>query len=98
MVRIRLLRIGKKKRPFYRIVVTDSRKKRDGEVCDIIGFYDPLKKEGFDLKLDKYEEWIRKGAQTTSRVKALVKLYKKLKKEDEATPAETINKDSKGGE
>ncbi len=97
MVRIRLFRIGKRKRPFYRIVVTDSRKKRDGEVCDIIGFYDPIKKQSFNLKLDKYEEWVRKGAQTTSRVKALVKLYKKLKK-DEAPLAETINKDSKGGE
>ena len=93
MVKIRLLRIGKNKRPFYRIVVTDSKRKRDGKVCDIIGFYDPLKKEGFKLDLEKYEEWIKKGAQTTERVRSLFKLYKKL---NEATLTQTKNE--KGGE
>lgn len=95
MVRIRLLRVGKNKRPFYRIVVSDSRNKRDGEICDILGFYDPLKKEGFKVDLERCEEWLRRGAQPTSRALALIKLYRKLK-EQEAAPANQNNK--KGGE
>ena len=72
MVRIRLSRRGKKKRPFYRIVVTDIRTKRDGAPIDQIGTYDPLSKS---LKIDKEKaaEWIKKGAKPTETVLTLLK-------------------------
>ena len=72
MVRIRLSRRGKKKRPFYRIVVTDIRTKRDGAPIEQIGTYDPLSKA---LKLDKEkaEAWIKKGAKPTETVLSLLK-------------------------
>ncbi len=72
MVRIRLSRRGKKKRPFYRIVVTDIRTKRDGSPIDQVGTYDPISKA---LKLDKEkaEAWIKKGAKPTETVLSLLK-------------------------
>ena len=72
MVRIRLSRRGKKKRPFYRIVVTDIRTKRDGAPIDQIGTYDPITKS---LKIDKEkaESWIKKGAKPTETVISLLK-------------------------
>ncbi len=72
MVRIRLSRRGKKKAPFYRIVVTDKRTKRDGLPIEEIGTYNPKTKE---LKLDKTkaEEWIKKGAKPTETVLTLLK-------------------------
>ena len=72
MVRIRLSRRGKKKRPFYRIVVTDIRTKRDGAPIDQIGTYDPITKS---LKIDKEkaESWIKKGAKPTETVLSLLK-------------------------
>ncbi len=77
MVKIRLQRTGKRNRPSYRIVVTDSRNPRDGKVLDIIGYYDPLKDGNFRVDLEKLEEWISRGAQMTPRVKSIVKLSKK---------------------
>lgn len=72
MVRIRLSRKGRKKSPFYRIVVTDIRKKRDGAPIEEIGTYNPRTKE---LKLDKSkaQEWINKGAIPTDTVGVLIK-------------------------
>ena len=72
MVRIRLSRRGKKKRPFYRIVVTDIRTKRDGSPIEQIGTYDPVSKS---LKIDKEkaESWIKKGAKPTQTVLSLLK-------------------------
>lgn len=73
MVRIRLKRLGRKKRPFYRIVVTDQKNRRDGKpVCEL-GFYDPIRKQ---LKFDKAaaEAWIGKGAQPSTTVLRLMEL------------------------
>ncbi len=72
MVRIRLSRRGKKKRPFYRIVITDIRTKRDGAPIEQIGTYDPISKS---LKIDKEkaESWIKKGAKPTETVLSLLK-------------------------
>ncbi len=74
MLAIRLRRGGAKKKPFYRIVVLDSRKKRDGKVLDILGHYDP-KLETPDIKIDaeKYKAWMGKGAQPSDTVKNLAK-------------------------
>jgi len=76
MVKIRLQRTGKRNRPHYRLVVTDSRRPRDGYVLEVVGHYDPLRKE-LAVKLDRVEEWLKKGAQLTPRAQSLVKLAKK---------------------
>jgi len=72
-VRIRLSRGGAKKRPFYRIVVADSRRSRDGKFIDQVGTYNPmLTKDNPDrvkIDLDKAKQWIDKGAQPSDRVK-----------------------------
>ena len=72
MVRIRLSRRGKKNRPFYRIVVTDKRTKRDGAPIEEIGTYDPLSKKLL-INKDKAQEWIKKGAKPTDTVLSLLK-------------------------
>ena len=74
MVKIRLKRMGMKKEPFYRIVVTDSRNARDGRFIEEIGYYNPLT-EPATVKVDaeKAKKWIANGAQPTDTVKALFK-------------------------
>ncbi|MBE6726934.1 MAG: 30S ribosomal protein S16 [Ruminococcaceae bacterium] len=74
MVKIRLRRLGKKKAPFYRIVVADSRYPRDGRFIEELGFYDPMKNP-VEIKVDadKTKEWLGKGAQPTETVKSLLK-------------------------
>jgi small subunit ribosomal protein S16 len=74
MVKIRLARHGAKKRPFYRIVVADSRSPRDGRFIDQVGFYDPTKNPAvIQLKKEKIEEWLQHGAQPTETVAQLIK-------------------------
>ena len=77
-VSIRLRREGAKNRPYYKIVVTDSRSPRDGKFIEIIGTYDP-KKTGHNstLKLDRAEFWISRGAQPSDTVRSLMKKNKK---------------------
>lgn len=74
MVKIRLKRVGAKKNPFYHIVVADSRSARDGKIIEKIGTYDPMKNPA-EIVLDKEKanDWIKKGAQPTDTVKALIK-------------------------
>jgi small subunit ribosomal protein S16 len=74
MTVIRLTRMGKKKRPFYRIVVTDSRKRRDGGWIESIGYHDPMQEEKV-VKVDKerYDYWLGVGAKPSDTVKRLVK-------------------------
>lgn len=77
MVRIRLQRHGRKGDPVYRIVVADSRWKRDGKVIQVLGYYNPKKEMDFRVDLNAYNDWLKKGAQPTERVKAIVKLQMK---------------------
>ena len=74
MVKIRLLRMGAKKNPYYRIVVADSRSPRDGRCIEEIGSYDPLA-EGVQIKVnaERAKYWIDNGAQPTDTVRALLK-------------------------
>jgi len=78
MLKIRLRRIGAKKAPFYRIVVAESRFARDGRFVEEIGTYNPLT-EPVTVELDvaKAEDWMKKGAQPTDKVKALIEAAKK---------------------
>ncbi len=73
MVKIRLQREGKKKSPFYHIVVADSKSPRDGRIIEQIGTYDPMTNP-VTVVLDKakVEDWMKKGAQPTDTVKALI--------------------------
>lgn len=76
MVTIRLSRGGAKKRPFYQIVVADSRSPRDGRFIECVGFFNPLatgKAERLRLDLDRVNAWVEKGASLSDRVSALVK-------------------------
>ena len=74
MVKIRLQREGKKKAPFYHIVVADSKSPRDGKIIEKIGSYDPMTKPStIVLDKEKLEQWIKNGAQPTDTVKSLIK-------------------------
>ena len=75
MVKIRLRRMGAKKRPFYRVVVADSRYPRDGRFVEEIGYYDPTKNPSV-IKIDaeKAKGWLSKGAQPTDTVKSILKI------------------------
>ena len=76
-VKIRLSRIGTTNRPFYRIIATDSRSKRDGAALANIGTYDPLKGSVVAFYEDIYQEWIGKGAIATDSAKNIYRLFKK---------------------
>ena len=77
MLSIRLSRIGKKKKPFYRVVVIERTRPRDGRFVEIVGTYDPLKKPA-ELKLDadRIKHWIGKGAQPSDTVRSFLRREK----------------------
>jgi small subunit ribosomal protein S16 len=77
-VSIRLRREGALNRPYYKVVVADSRDPRDGKFIEIIGTYDP-KKPGHNstLKLDRVEHWLARGAQPSDTVRSLIKKNRK---------------------
>jgi small subunit ribosomal protein S16 len=85
-VSIRLRREGALNRPYYKVVVADSRSPRDGKFIEIIGTYDP-KKTGHNstLKMDRIEHWMSKGAQPSDTVRSLIK---KNRKQAASAPAE----------
>ncbi len=75
MVTIRLSRGGAKKRPYYNVVVADSRSRRDGRCIERVGFFNPLargQEEKLRLNLERIEYWIGQGAQTSDRVASLI--------------------------
>ena len=87
-VKIRLRRMGAKKRPFYRIVVADSRSPRDGRCIEEIGYYNPVS-EPVEIKIDdeKAVKWLKNGAQPTDTVKDLFKKHGVNEKFEEAKKA-----------
>jgi small subunit ribosomal protein S16 len=73
-VHLRLTRMGRHKRPFYRVVATDSRMPRDGRFLEVVGTYDPLKEsEKASFKEDRVLDWLQKGAQPTDSVRGLLR-------------------------
>ena len=70
-VKMRLTRMGDKKSPFYRVVVIDSHKARDGQYVELIGTYNPLKEE-VKLDVEKAKKWIECGVQPTETVRTLL--------------------------
>ncbi|MCX8050181.1 MAG: 30S ribosomal protein S16 [Methylohalobius sp.] len=80
MVKIRLARTGANKRPFYHVVVADSRAKRDGRHIERVGYFNPLVEEGearLRLDMERVEFWLGRGAQMTDRVRSLVREWRK---------------------
>ena len=74
MIKIRLKRLGAKKSPFYRIVVTDARKPRDSKAIAELGIYDPTKNPSvLKVNTEEANKWIANGAQPTDTVKSLLK-------------------------
>lgn len=77
MLRIRLTRMGAKKKPFYRIVVTERRQARDGSFVEIVGHYNPgTNPPSIELDVDRLSHWISKGAQPSETVNSLLKKAK----------------------
>jgi small subunit ribosomal protein S16 len=73
MVKIRLQRMGKKKAPFYHVVVADSRSPRNGKIIEQIGTYDPMTNPAtINIDSEKVATWIKNGAKPTDTVKALI--------------------------
>ena len=110
-VKIRLSRHGSKKRPYYRVVVTDSRKRREGRPIEEVGRYNPLTNpKTIDLDLEKIAEWRSHGAQVSDAVAALIKAaeegpktqteVKKSKKQParEAEAAKAASAEAEGAE
>ena len=82
MLRIRLTRMGAKKKPFYRVVVTEQRQKRDGSFVEIIGHYNPTTNPPLvELKMDRVRHWLACGAQPSDTVNSLLK---------KAAPSQTV--------
>ena len=80
MVSIRLSRAGAKKRPFYHMVVTDSRNGRDGRYIERLGFFNPVGKENEEnlrIDLERVDYWISQGALPSDRVASLIKVQRK---------------------
>ncbi|QCI19953.1 MAG: 30S ribosomal protein S16 [Buchnera aphidicola (Brevicoryne brassicae)] len=82
MVKIRLARYGTKKRPFYKMVVADSRFSRDGRFIEHVGYFNPIakgKSEKIKLNLNRIEYWKNQGAQMSERTKKIIKLLNEKK-------------------
>ena len=73
--KIRLKRLGRRNRPFFRVVVMDSRKRRDGAPIEELGWYDPIKRDGenYKLKVDRILHWLQDGAKPSFTVRNLLK-------------------------
>lgn len=73
---IRMMRAGAKKRPFYRVVVADSRRQRDGRFVEILGYYDPMAKPfAFKIDEEKVKAWIAQGAQPSTQAASLLRQH-----------------------
>ena len=76
-VKIRLSRLGKCNRPYWRVVAVDSRKKRDGEFLENLGTYDPIRHELIQFHVDRIQDWVSKGAVCSDTVEKLLRMHKK---------------------
>ena len=96
MVKMRLVRMGDKKSPVYRIVVVDARKAATGEYIDKIGYYDP-KSQPVTLTVDaqKAQDWLAKGVQPTETVKSLLVKASAIEKSEKLSPSKTKGKKKK---
>ena len=98
-VRLRLRRMGRKKRPFYRIVAADQRSPRDGRFIEVVGYYDPLQNpHQLELKEDRIYYWLDNGAQPSTTVKSLLRrrgIWHRLDMQKRGIEAEKIEEEMK---
>ena len=88
-LKIRLARAGAKKRPYYHIVIADSRSPRDGKFIEIIGTYDPKQTgQNSSFNVERAEYWISKGARPSDTVRSLIKKQKKVPPAEPASKAQ----------
>ncbi len=88
MVKIRLTRLGAKKRPFYRLVAMDSRTRRDGRPLEFLGTYDPVTPgKALQVEIARVDDWVAKGAQLSPTAAALVKRARSAAAAAPAAPA-----------
>ncbi len=80
MLTIRLARVGAKKKPSYRVVVTEKSQPRDGRFVEVVGHYDPSRRVGtaVTLKSERIQHWLRRGAQPSDTVRSLLRKLKVL--------------------
>jgi small subunit ribosomal protein S16 len=75
-LKVRLARLGAKKKPYYRLVVADSQAKRDGRFLEIVGFYDPNRNPAYlEVKKELLDSWLAKGAKPSETVASLLKAH-----------------------
>jgi small subunit ribosomal protein S16 len=97
-VSIRLRREGAKNRPYYRVVVADSRSPRDGKFIEIIGTYDPKQTgQNSSFNIERAEYWISKGAQPSDTVRSLIKKQKKTAPAEPAKAEQESSEPAEGG-
>ena len=96
MVKIRLKRIGAKKRPFYRLVVADSRSPRDGKFIEALGFYDPLPDPvKCEIDADKVRAWLHKGARPSDSARRILQAQGLIAKTAYVAPPKTAAQQAK---
>ena len=96
MVKMRLVRMGDKKNPIYRVVVVDSRKAATGEYIDCVGHYRPTCNPAeLDVDVEKAKAWLAKGVQPTETVKNLLVKTGAMEKSEKLSPSKTKTKKSK---
>jgi small subunit ribosomal protein S16 len=79
MLGIKLMRMGNKHRPYYRIVVKERRTKRDGKYIEMIGYYDPLRaQQNYEINIERYNYWLKKGAIPSETVRSLFKKMSRM--------------------
>lgn len=84
MMSIRLMRLGAKKRPFYRVIVIDRRKPRESKAKEIIGYYDPLQEPAeIKIDIDRANYWLERGAQASKTVQSLLNKVSATEKHSE---------------
>jgi small subunit ribosomal protein S16 len=97
MVKIRLMRMGATKRPFYRVVVADSRSPRDGRFIENIGKYHPLEDPSLiEIDGDRAMHWLERGAQPTSQVRNLLRIQGVWERFEASRPAKPKPKKASG--
>ena len=96
-VSIRLRREGTKNRPYYRIVVADSRSPRDGKFIEIVGTYDPKRTgQNSSFNIERAEYWISKGAQPSDTVRSLIKKHKQTSSAEPAVESDRESSETAG--